>query len=471
MNVQYKSPNLLNFSYLIIAFFILVRSFNFSYHILRHGIGVEPDSGTYLSSHHYFDIDFIFNTNRGIGITVPYNLIYNPIIIVIAQFTLVTILISLLILKVYKLTKSNISLLFSIPIFFIFTAPQSSVWDTYLLSHSLTLIYNLIIILTLLNLFNQSSRRAIILNIVLLNIALVGTATTRPNNQIFALVILIYLLILILFFPFLKSFNTFKNKILVSILFIFSVTTIIVSNSIINKNWSPPMPIPAVSYLIVDINPISYNVIQAMKLDTEIPTCAYPKTPLKVDEGQTLWMKNLITQCPDGVEWYKHKYDRWLALFYITHPKSILYQIEYGLIQSLTLPNAYDSGFITLQPVTLYQIFFSAPDTAQRGSVYFNLIGFILMSYLAYGYYFYLIVRFKKRNFDDSLRYNLIIFGGQSSMILSFVIGMLYHSTTDNFRVFIDNQVTILTFISLSLTFVIYEMFSKIKENSKSILD
>jgi hypothetical protein len=208
-----------------------------------------------------------------------------------------------------------------------------------------------------------------------------------------------------------------------------------------------------------------------MKLDSEIPTCAYPKTPLKVDEGQTSWMKNLMTQCPDGVEWYKNKYDRWLALFYVTHPKSILYQIEYGLIQSLTLPNAYDSGFITLQPVTLYQIFFSAPDTAQRGSVYFNLIGFILMSYLAYGYYFYFIVRLKKRIFDDPLRYNLIIFGGQSSMILSFVIGMLYHSTTDNFRVFIDNQVTILTFISLSLTFIIYKMTSKIKENSKSLLD
>ena len=407
--------------------FVLARLLPFGATLLSLGPRVAPDSGTYRYG--FWNWEVLFGM-RGIGITGPFTLMPNHLAVALLQWLCVTGAGAWLILELARMkTVSK-----WIPIaatFATLCSPTVMAWDTWVLSHSLTLAYGLIALSTLVA-FLRSGHWAWLM---LMTGALVGTAVSRPSNM----VVLAVMVTTVLVFALVGRPSSSRRSI--ATVGVVGAMALIVTynyNSWLGSNWHPPNPAVLLPYILSEGIPVSEAMIAEAKLSPEIPECAFPDAP--VDSSTfPAYLDLLANECPAGLAWISDNFERWYVEFYVSNPDVAMAQLNYGLAVALGSPADYGGGMGSVIPEPLAELFLASPTFTQSPGFAPALGWFILALVIVVlaG-----IPKFRApRALPEGRRALTLAAALASSYMLALVVGILYQSHGDNFRVFIDIQV------------------------------
>ena len=435
--------------FLLVGGFVLVRILPFIFYLASFGVQIAPDSGTYRYGFFRWDV---LDNHRGYGITVPFTLSPNDLCIVILQFSLVTISGILLIAELKK-SESNFKYLAIIAVFALLNSPTVAIWDVWLLSHSLTLAYNIFSFTFFIKYCKYRKSK----HLFLFGMFLFLSSISRPNNQV-ALVILLSASIFWLYRS--KNFElrpkkTYSRAVLSIFLGCLVILSVVI-NSNLETKWSPKLPVAILPY-ILDVNvPVSSDIIRAAKADASVPKCAFPATPLTSDNGN--YLKKVYSECPKGVDWLENDFELWYLKFLLSNPKTTLNVVGFGTTVGLGFPINYGEYYATVFPEPILKMFIGVPKVGNGVGIY-PLFGWTLLVFL-------LGLRLRARMYssvfpnsnDNSLELDAYLVAWLASACL----GIIYQSHGDNFRIFIDNQV-IITLVAVYLVSIKLAALNKIK--------
>jgi hypothetical protein len=442
---------------LILAGFFLIRLLPFFFYLTIFGVQIAPDSGTYRYG--FFEWEVLKN-HRGYGITAPFTILPNDYLIVLFQFAMVTFA-GIILIKELLQIKSSFKYIAIICVFAVLNSPTVAIWDVWILSHSLSIAYN-ILSLTFLIKYHRLQKFK---HLYAFGFFVFLSSISRPNNQsIFTLIVIFLILHLVDRANGPRSRKGINPKILVSIYLIVLMLTSIAVNSHLEKKWSPKLPVAILPYILDSSVPMSSDLIRAAKADVAIPDCAFPTEPLLNDNGN--YLKNVYIKCQAGVAWLEGDFKKWYLKFLLTEPKTILKTIGYGTSVGLGNPTNYGDIFPTMVPEPILKLFMGAPKVRNEIGTY-PLFGWLLLAIFVS-----VIAHLKRR--ASGVRND----GNATQEVTAFLIswlasagfGMIYQSAGDNFRVFIDNQVIIIitTVYLVTVNLVsIYELSNSPRKNEE----
>jgi hypothetical protein len=413
--------------------FVLVRLFPFLLYLVNFGVQIAPDSGTYR----YGFLDWgVLGNHRGYGITVPFTLCPNDLFIVCLQFTLVTIAGVMLLSVLVKGSTSRLKYIPILAVFVTLNSPTIAIWDTWVLSHSISLAYNLFSFVFLLKYLESKALK----HLVAFASFLFLSSLSRPNNQAVLVMALFFIFIhfLVLYRLNRKRFYTLTKIILI---FAFLITVSLAINSNLGKKSIPTVSVAMLPYLLDISAPISEDLIQRSKLDTEIPPCTFPSRPLVNGNGD--YFKKLKVECPQGVEWLESNFQNWYIEFLITTPSATMKALSYGASVGLGYPINYGDTFPTVIPEPVLKLFVGAPKVSNVKPGIYPFFGWMLLV-LFTG----IQVKLRRRKLTKHKSNQKIEILGivYLSWIASSIVSIIYQSHSDAYRVFIDNQVIIILF-------------------------
>jgi hypothetical protein len=448
---QFVFEKVLRGSNILIVGFFLVRLLPFIFYLANFGVQIAPDSGTYRYG--YLNWDVLSDGHRGPGITLPFTLMPNDLLIVILQFSMVTFA-GIFLIRELNHIGSNFKFIAIIAVFAVLNSPTVAIWDVWLLSHSLSIAYNIFSFTFLL----KYSRLKNFKYLYAFGIFIFLSSVSRPNNQVVLILILTFIILQTYMFGNWRNLNDLKPRILLTLLLTGLILISVGVNSHLEKKWSPKLPVAILPYILDTSVPISGDIIKTAKNDPRIPDCAFPSEPLLNDNGN--YMKGVYANCPTGVIWLENNFKEWYLKFLLTEPKSTLKAIGFGTTVGLGYPTNYGDTFPTVIPEPILKLFLGAPKVRNEvGS--FPLFGWVLMAF------FTSILVLQKKNIRGVSRSTLT--GSESKVLLvawltSACIGIIYQSHGDNFRVFVDNQVI----ITIIATYLVSINISFINELSRS---
>ncbi len=423
-------------SFVICLAFIIVRTIPFLMYLGNFGVQIAPDSETYRVG--FWDWSVLGN-HRGYGITIPFTLCPNDFFIAGLQFGLVTTSGVLLIREFHK----NLSKYKYLPIaciFIVLCSPTIAVWDTWVLSHSLTIAYNLFSFVFLLR-YRESGKY---LHLSAFSGFLFFSSISRPNNQA-VLVIALTFIAFYLVFNFLRNKEQLFKLIGILLVFVSIISLSVGLNSNSARKSNPSSTIAILPYLLDVTAPISGDLIREMNLDSEIPRCAYPSQPLI--NGNAEYFNNFSENCPEGFAWLETNFHSWYTSFLIRNPDASLKALSYGVGVGLGYPINYGDVYPSFIAEPILKLFVGAPKVSTSKPGVYPLFGWMLLVFFTF-----LQLAIRRRNSQTSvtkgnLKIQVFVY---LAWIMSSVVSLVYLSHSDAFRVFVDNQV-ILIIISVYL--------------------
>jgi hypothetical protein len=420
---------------MLLGGFFFIRLFPFLFYLANFGVQIAPDSGTYRYG--FLDWD-ILSSHRGFGITLPYTLIPNDFLIVIFQFSMVTFAGMFLIRELGQIS-GKYKYLAILSVFAVLNSPTVAIWDVWLLSHSLSMSYNIISFTFLI----KFSRKRQVKYLYAFGFFIFLSSVSRPNNQVVLILVLTFLIIQLLSsVNWRRIKNAYKSNIALSLYFIVLILISTGVNSNLEKKWSPQLPVAILPYILDARVPISVDLIREAKADLKIPDCAFPSQALVNDNGK--YLKTVYEECEAGVVWLENDFRNWYIRFLLTEPKSTLKAISFGTTIGLGYPTNYGEYFPTVVPEPILKLFIGAPKFRDEIGTY-PLFGWVLLALftsLSLLYRRITIGSAKQNSFPKESGALLV------AWLTSACIGIIYQSHGDNFRVFIDNQVIIILIAS-----------------------
>lgn len=424
---------------IVLYFFVLLRFFPWALFLVNYGPQIAPDSGTYR----YGFLDFgPLDSHRGPAITIPYSLMPGDLAISIFQWILLTFIGVKLLGEALKI-ESKLKYLLIVGIFSLLNSPTVSVWDVWILSHSLAISYNLFALyFTLKFCQNHSSR-----SLVLANLFILLSSLTRPNNIVFLFLFTTYSL-----YTLVRKENDFKeiSKRYTAFLLIAFLLLSASINAYERTKWSPKQPIAILPYIMQEGVPVASHIIRETKSDPNIPNCTFPDTPLTAKNAD--FFSQLTSTCPAGVVWLEKEFSAWYLRMFLSNPKYAFSQFSFGAVVSLGYPTDYGSRFVTFLPSTIVSLFMGSPVFSQNGANFPIFFWFIVTGVI-------LLVKLpnRSRRTTKNIQENNVgsLIALCLSMTISTIISIVYQSHGDSFRLYIDNQVLIL--LSL-LAVLVYKM-------------
>lgn len=423
-------------SFVICLAFIVIRTIPFLMYLGNFGVQIAPDSGTYREG--FWDWSVLGN-HRGYGITIPFTLCPNDFFIAGLQFILVTTS-GVLLIREFNKNHSKYKYLPIACLFIVLNSPTIAVWDTWVLSHSLTIAYNLFSFVYLLK-YKESRKYS---HLSAFSGFLFLSSISRPNNQA-------VLVITLAFIAFYLVFNSSRNKrqlfklMGIILVFVSLISLSLGMNSKAAHKSNPSSTVAILPYLLDVTGPISRDLIREMKLDSEIPPCSYPSEPLI--NGNAEYFNNFSEECPEGMQWLESNFQSWYTSFLARNPDASLKALSYGVGVGLGYPINYGEIYPTFIAEPILKLFVGAPKVSAGKPGIYPLFGWMLLVFFTF-----LQLGIRRRNSQApvskrNLEVQVIAY---LAWIASSVLSIVYLSHSDAFRVFVDNQV-MLTIISVYL--------------------
>jgi hypothetical protein len=432
--------------------FVIVRTLPFLLYLANFGVQIAPDSGTYR----YGFLNWsVLGNHRGYGVTIPFTLCPNDLIIVVLQFILVTTSGTMLIAVLNK-ANSNFKYLPIAAVFAVLNSPTIAIWDIWILSHSISIAYNIFSLVFLLKFLKSKAQR----HLYAFACFLFLSSISRPNNQAVLIIALICI-----FLYFLLEFAHHKlnlSKLVeVFLIFVLLMATSLSININLGKKSSPSVAASMLPYLLDATAPISKDLILEARVDPTIPKCVFPPEPLKNGNGE--YFEHLRINCPQGMKWLEENFQSWYIEFLATSPRATLKALSYGTSVGLGYPINYGDTFPTVIPEPILKLFIGAPKVGNVKPGIFPFFGWMLMAL-----FIWIQTRLGRRRLGvisakSGIETVVIVY---LAWMASSVISIIYQSHSDAFRVFVDNQVIITIFsvylFSLNL--------SLLKEAGRSVI-
>jgi hypothetical protein len=421
---------------LILIVFVLLRFFPWALFLVNYGPQIAPDSGTYRFG--FLDTGPVLS-HRGPGITIPYLIMPNDLAISVIQWTFLTY-VGVKLLKETMKIESKWRYLMILGVFSVLNSPTVSVWDIWILSHSLAISYNLMALYFVTKFCREKTSSTLLFA----NLFIFLSSVTRPNNLVFLLIFSAYSGYIL----FRKRIDFRKlSKRLTAIFLLALVVVSIGVNAYERTKWSPKQPIAILPYILQEGVPVAPNLIFEAKSDPTVPKCTFPDKPLTSDNFD--FFVNIENKCPDGFKWLDSNFSTWYLKMFLLNPDYAFSQFSFGAVASLAYPTDYGSRFVTFVPSTFLSTFMGSPTFQQRGEG-FPLLFWLLVAMAGILYKPKVTIR-QTRNPKPSIDLNpqlALVF----SMTISTIVSIVYQSHGDSFRLYIDNQVLIILTLVLLVT-------------------